>query len=138
MIFAGVFIGAGSFSPDASLFPRMIAVVAMLNAALTLVQSVKEARARHAVANAPPLHSSDWRDVAISYAGPPFYCGLMLLLGFWLCSAVFLAGLLFSLGTRRIVVILAITGGTLALIYFVFEVVFGIPLPSGMLLDPGS
>jgi putative tricarboxylic transport membrane protein len=138
VIFAGVFIAAGSFSPDAGLFPRLVAVAAMLSAAFTFVQSFREARARYAVVSAPALNASDWRDVAISYAGPPFYCGLMVLLGFWLSSAIFLAGLLFTLGTRRIVVILALTGGTLALIYVAFELVFGIPLPSGLLLGAGS
>jgi putative tricarboxylic transport membrane protein len=138
MIFAGVFIGAGSFSPDASLFPRLIAVLAMLSAAFAFVQSFREALARRMDAQALSLGSTDWRDVAISYAGPPLYCGLMVLLGFWLSSAIFLAGLLYLLGTRRIPVILALTGGTLALIYVAFELVFGIPLPSGMLFDVGS
>ena len=138
MIFAGVFISAGSFSPDASLFPRLIAVVAMLSAAFAFVQSFREALAHRMDAQALSLGSTHWRDVAISYAGPPLYCGLMVLLGFWLSSAIFLAGLLFTLGTRRIPVILALTGGTLALIYVAFELVFGIPLPSGMLFDAGG
>jgi putative tricarboxylic transport membrane protein len=138
MIFAGVFIGAGSFSPDASLFPRLIAVLAMLSAAFAFVPSFREALARRTDAQALSLECTDWRDVAISYAGPPLYCGLVALLGFWLSSAIFLAGLLFALGTRRIPVILALTGGTLALIYIAFELVFGIPLPSGMLFDAGG
>ena len=138
MIFAGVFISAGSFSPDASLFPRLIAVLAMLSAAFAFVQSFREALARRTDAQALSLGSTDWRDVAISYAGPPLYCGLMVLLGFWLSSVIFLAGLLFTLGTRRISVIVTLTGGTLALIYVTFELVFGIPLPSGMLFEMGS
>jgi hypothetical protein len=138
MIFAGVFVDAGSFSPDARLFPRLIAVLAMLSAAFAFVQSFREALARHPDAPALSLGPAGWRDVAISYAGPPLYCGLMVLLGFWLSSVIFLAGLLFALGTRRISVILALTGGTLALIYVAFELVFGIPLPSGMLFETGS
>lgn len=136
IIFAAVFIGAGSFSPDAALFPRLIAIVAIICAALAFAQSVRDVR--RARADSLSLGATTGRDLAVSYAGPPLYCGLMVLLGFWFSSGVFLAGMLFTLGTRRISVVLAITGGTLALIYVAFELVFGIPLPSGMLLDAGG
>ena len=136
MIFAAVFIGANFFSPDAALFPRLIAIVAIISAALAFAQSVRDARRPRA--DPLSLEATTRRDLAVSYGGPPLYCGLMVLLGFWFSSAVFLAGLLFTLGTRRISVVLAITGGTLALIYVAFELVFGIPLPSGLLLDAGS
>jgi hypothetical protein len=134
MIFAAAFVDAGSFSPDAALFPRLIAAVAMASAALALAQSLRNP------ADRPPdsqTRAITWRDLLISYAGPPFYVGLMVLFGFWIASPIFLAGLLITLGTRNPVVVFLITGGTLALIYVAFELAFSIPLPGGMLFASG-
>jgi hypothetical protein len=136
MIFAGVFLGAADFSPEARLFPRMISIVAMASAAIICVQSAQKAL----VIRRDPEGIRDettrlsWRDILISYAGPPLYCGAMALLGFWIASAIFLGGLLVMLGTRRVPIVLAIIIATLSSIYVAFDLVFGIELPSGMLL----
>jgi putative tricarboxylic transport membrane protein len=134
MVFAGVFVGSGSFSPDASLFPRLIAAVAMVSAGFAFVHSFREGIAGPGDAD-PAEQPASRRDIAISYAGPPLYCALMVVLGFWLSSAIFLAGLLVMLGTRRVAVVLSLVIGTLSLIYVAFELVFGIALPTGMLFD---
>ena len=132
MVFAAAFIEAGSFSPDAALFPRLISGVAMVSAAFAFAQSMRM-QTRHG--NGPLTRVITWRDLAISYAGPPFYIGLMVLFGFWVASAIFLAGLLVMLGTRHPVVVSVITAGTLALIYVAFELAFSIPLPGGVLFE---
>jgi hypothetical protein len=135
MVFAAAFIEAGSFSPDAALFPRLISGVAMASAAFAFAQSLRDpaARSRDSLARA-----ISWRDLSMGYGGPPFYVGLMVLFGFWIVSAIFLGGLLVMLGTRNPLVVFLITGGTLALIYVVFELAFSIPLPGGLLFGvPG-
>jgi hypothetical protein len=131
MAFAAAFIEASSFSPDAALFPRLIASVAMVSAAFAFAQSLRDHAAcpRDSVARA-----ISWRDLSIGYGGPPFYVGLMVLFGFWIASAIFLAGLLVILGTRKPLAVSLITGGTLALICAAFELAFRIPLPGGLLL----
>ena len=136
MIFAGVFFGASEFSAEAALFPRLVSIVAMTSAAIVCVQSAQKAlAARLNPANIGAESAAlSWSDIAISYAGPPLYCLLMALLGFWIASAIFLGGLLVLLGTRRVLVVLAIIVGTLSSVYIAFDLVFGIELPGGMLL----
>jgi hypothetical protein len=135
LVFAAVFVDAGSFSPDASLFPRLIAVLAMMSAAVAFVRSLRGAVAGRHAAAVRTRAAICWRDLLISYAGPPLYCGLITLAGFWIASVIFLAGLLFVLGTRRVRLVVLLTAGTLALIYVAFELVFGIPLPGGMIFE---
>jgi putative tricarboxylic transport membrane protein len=132
MIFVGVLVESGSFSPDASLFPRLISIVAMVSAAFALVGSLRKPATRPGESQSRAI---TWRDVAISYAGPPLYCALMALLGFWIASAIFLAGLILMLGTRNPFVVFLLTAGTLSLIYVAFELAFSIPLPGGLLFD---
>lgn len=132
MVFAAAFVDAGTFSPDAALFPRLISVVAMVCAAFAFAQSIR--RPTGGVGEAQ-TRAVTWRDLLISYAGPPLYVGLMVLLGFWIASAVFLAGLLLLLGTRNPLIVSLITAGTLVLIYVAFELAFSIPLPEGMFFD---
>jgi putative tricarboxylic transport membrane protein len=135
VVFATAFIQAGSYSPDAALFPRLISAVAMVCAALTFAQSVRRPAARVSELKTGTIR---WRDHLISYAGPPLYVGLMVLLGFWIASAIFLAGLLVMLGTRNPLIVSLITTGTLILIYVAFELTFSIPLPASLLFDFGA
>jgi hypothetical protein len=86
----------------------------------------------------PQTGAIGWRDLLVGYAGPPLYVGLMVLFGFWIASAVFLAGLLVMLGTRNPLIVSLITAGTLTLIYVAFELTFSIPLPAGMLFAFGE
>lgn len=135
VVFATAFIHAGSYSPDAALFPRLISAVAMVCAALTFAQSVRRPAGRVSERETGAIR---WRDLVIGYAGPPLYVGLMVLLGFWIASAIFLVGLLVMLGTRNPLIVSLITVGTLVLIYVAFELTFGIPLPAGMLFAFGE
>jgi len=132
MIFAGAFVEAGSFSPDAALFPRLISVVAMASAAFASAQAIRKPIGR---AGESQTRTITWRDLLIGYAGPPLYVVLMVLFGFWIASAIFLAGLLLMLGTRNPLIVFFVTAGTLSLIYVAFELAFSIPLPGGMLFD---
>ena len=133
MVFAAALVQSRSFSPDAALFPRLIALVAMVSAAFALAHSLRIATTRPTESQ---TRAVGWNDLLISYAGPPVYLGMMVLFGFWIASAVFLAGLLVVLGTRNPVIVTLITGGTLALIYVAFELAFSIPLPGGVLFEP--
>jgi hypothetical protein len=134
--FVLIFLETGNFSPEAQPFPRLIAIVGMLGGAIALAQSCRAAlavRREERVASHTTAGPS-WRDLAISYAGPPIYGAMLLSLGFWLGSVIFLTGLLAALGERRPLVIAAIAGGTLGAIYLVFEVGFSIHLPGSLLL----
>ncbi len=133
--FVLIFIETGNFSSEARPFPRLIGIIGMLGAGIALAQSCRDALAirredRVVVSGAGP----SWRDLLISYAGPPLYGAMLAVLGFWLGSLFFLIGLLAVLGERRPLVMAAIAGGTLGTIYLVFEVGFSIRLPGSMLL----
>jgi hypothetical protein len=134
--FVLIFIETGHFSSEAQPFPRLIAIVGMTGAGIALAQSC---RAALAVRNAERVMSRadggpSWRDLLVSYAGPPIYGAILVVLGFWLASPIFLVGLLAVLGERRPLVIAGIAGGTLGTIYLIFEVGFSIHLPGSMLL----
>jgi hypothetical protein len=134
--FVLIFIETGNFSAEAQPFPRLIAIVGALGAGISLAQSCRSALAVRRAERVMSRTDSgpSWRDLAISYAGPPIYGAMLIVLGFWLASVIFLVGLLAVLGERRPLVIAAIAGGTLGAIYLVFEVGFSIHLPGSMLL----
>lgn len=135
--FVLIFIAAGNFGFGARLFPRVLGIVGGLAAAVVLAQSglALLAQQRRRRARAAAAQASSWKDVVISYVGPPAYALLLYLAGFWLASILGLAGLLLLLGERRPLVILSITAGTLLAIYLMFEFSFGIRMPRGVLLD---
>jgi Tripartite tricarboxylate transporter TctB family len=137
VVFVLVLVETTSFSPEAQPFPRLVSIVGVLGAAIAFAQSCqatlaarREAGAVRAAASTPT-----WRDLFISYLGPPAYGAMLLALGFWTASAIFLAGLLLVLGERRPVIVLSITATTLGAIYLVFELGFGIRLPGSLLMQ---
>jgi putative tricarboxylic transport membrane protein len=136
-IFIFVLFETMSFSPEARPFPRFIAVMGILSAAFAFAQSFRAVRAARGRGGetGTVTRGRSRRDMMISYIGPPLYGAMLLLLGFWAASVVFLAGLLIVLGERRAAVVAAITVGTLGTIYLVFEKGFGIRLPGSLLLQ---
>jgi hypothetical protein len=136
VVFVLVLVETASFSPEAQPFPRLVAIAGILGAAFAFAQSCqaaltarREAGAMRAAASTPTRH-----DLFISYLGPPAYGAMLLALGFWVASAIFLAGLLIVLGERRPVIVVSITATTLGAIYLVFEAGFGIRLPGSLLM----
>lgn len=136
-IFAFVYAQTTTFSAEAGAFPRFVAIVGMLGGAIAFMQSLQAMRAARrqseskSVDNAGPRRS----DLLVSYLGPPFYGAMLLVFGFWIASAVFLAGLLAVLGERRPLIVAVLTVGTVGAIYLVFEVAFNIHLPGSLLLQ---
>jgi hypothetical protein len=137
VVFVLVLVETASFSPEAQPFPRLVSIAGMLGAAFAFAQSCQEALAarRAAGAASAPASAPTRRDLLISYLGPPAYGAMLLALGFWLASAIFLSGLLILLGERRPVVVVSITGTTLGAIYLVFEAGFSIRLPGSLLMQ---
>jgi putative tricarboxylic transport membrane protein len=135
-IFIFVLFETMSFSPEARPFPRFIAVMGILSAGVAVVQSYRAARAARyrGGETGKATGGRSRQDMMISYIGPPLYGAMLLLLGFWVASVVFLAGLLLVLGERRLPLVAAITVVTLGTIYLVFELGFGIRLPGSLLL----
>ena len=135
--FALILLETGTFSPEARPFPRLIAVVGLLGAAVALAQSCRVAFSAQRFGRASNRDDAGpaWHSIAVSYTAPPIYGALLLALGFWVASLIFLTGLLAALGERRPAVIGVIAGGTLGAIYLVFEMGFSIRLPGSLLLQ---
>jgi hypothetical protein len=136
--FALILLETGTFSPEARPFPRLIAIVGLLGAAVALAQSYRAAFSAQRLGRASNNRDDAgpaWHSIAVSYVAPPIYGALLLALGFWVASLIFLTGLLAVLGERRPAVIGVIGGGTLGAIYLVFEMGFGIRLPGSLLLQ---
>jgi len=133
--FLVIFIAAGNFGIGARLFPRLLAIVGGLSAAVVLIQSCLHVLAVRRRSQAPlgVGASLNWHDIVISYVGPPVYAVMLYVLGFWIASTVCLAGLLMLLGERRPTMLIAITASTLLAIYLMFEFSFGIRMPEGLL-----
>jgi Tripartite tricarboxylate transporter TctB family len=131
-----IFIEAANFGSGARLFPRLLAVVGGISAAVLLAQSCLRvlAERRRTDPRSAGERASTWRDIVISYIGPPFYALMLYLLGFWIASTACLAGLLVLLGERRSWMVAGLTAGTLLAIYLMFEVSFDIRMPRGLLL----
>ncbi len=135
--FALILLETGTFSPEARPFPRLIAIVGLLGAAVALAQSCRVAFSAQRFGRASNRDDAGpaWHSIAVSYTAPPIYGALLLALGFWVASLIFLTGLLAVLGERRPAVIGVIAGGTLGAIYLVFEMGFSIRLPGSLLLQ---
>jgi hypothetical protein len=134
--FIVIFVVAGSFGSGARLFPRLLAIVGGICAAVVLIQSCLQVRAeRRRAATHEAKQRLNWQDIIISYLGPPVYAAMLYVLGFWIASTLCLAGLLVLLGERRPWMIVSITAGTLAAVYLMFEFSFGIRMPAGLLFN---
>jgi hypothetical protein len=131
-----VFQEAADFGAGARVFPRVLGLVGALSAAVVLIQSCLQvlAERRRADGLGSGAHRLNWRDVVISYIGPPIYALLVYFVGFWIASALSLAGLLALLGERRAWLVLALVAGTLGAIYVMFELSFDVRMPRGLLL----
>ena len=131
--FMVIFIVAGNFGSGARLFPRLLAIVGGISAAVVLIQSCLQVLASHRGREGG--QKLDWHNIIISYLGPPVYAAMLYVLGFWIASTLCLAGLLVLLGERRPWMIVSITAGTLAAVYLMFEFSFGIRMPGGLLFN---
>jgi hypothetical protein len=128
-----IFIEAGSFGTAARLFPRVVATLGGVSAAVVLVQALLRLRLpQERIAEGSSL---DTRDIAISYVVPIVYAAGMYVFGFWVASLVCLSGLMLLLGERRYMLVATITIGTLVAIYLVFEFGFSIRMPKGLILE---
>ena len=132
--FIFIYIDAGSFGSDARRFPRVLAVIGCVCAAVILFQSfVHKKNSNDDQTNQEG--SLNRVDILTSYIGPVLYAIGLYFLGFWVASFLCLIGLLVVLGERRVSLIAAVTIGTLLSIYLVFEVGFSIRMPEGLLFE---
>lgn len=134
--FLAIYMEANSFGREAAFFPHMAAILGMVSAAVGLAQScrgVQRLRQYRAASLMPPRE--EWKDLLISFGGPPLYGAAICIFGYWIASIVGLAALFIVLGERRPVLVAGLTAGTLLVIYVVFELIFSIRMPGSLVFD---
>ena len=124
---AGWWFSAG-WSADASRFPRLALSLLALLGLLLMVQA-----ARGKLVGEYMIHAKQLVGPAISFAIILGYVLLLEVIGFYVATALFLAGYMFYLGQRSWKVMLGATAGVLAFIYLLFTQALGTPLPHGLL-----
>jgi hypothetical protein len=101
-------------------FPRLVAVVMIVFAALLIVQTLKTPEANRAVGRTKPRTLLFLLLTLVHAAAIPF-------VGYYAAASVWLAATLFLLGSRIGAVLVPI--GFVSFIWLVFGQVFNIPLP---------
>ncbi len=127
LVAIGLFWGSGLL-PDAADpndvgaagFPQLVAIVAMVFAALLIVQTLKTPEANRAVGRTHPRTLFFMLLTLVHVAAIPF-------VGYYVAVSVWLAATLFLLGSRLGALLVPI--GFVSFIWLVFGRGFGIPLP---------
>lgn len=137
--FVAIFIGANAFGREAAIFPKLVAVLGALCAALRLAQDGRALLAGASVEVGGEVPDGEggvgWTDFLLSYIGPALYAAMLYVLGFWVASATGLMALFAVLGERRPPVMIGLTALTLGLIYVLFDLSFGIRMPGSAVFE---
>lgn len=134
--FLAIYLEAAAFGSEAALFPHMAAALGMTSAAVGLAQALlKASRLRRYRDGSLIPPREEWKDILISFAGPPAYGVAIGVFGYWPASIVGLGALFFVLGERKPLVLVGLTALTLFVIYAVFELIFSIRMPGSLIFD---
>ncbi len=117
-------MGAGS---NPMFFPRILLALWMLLALLIA--------ARGLLARGEPVPRQRWAQVGLVLALVAGYTWLITAVGFLLASVLLCLALMLALGYRRLVVVGAVTVLLPTVIWYVFEFVLKIPLPTSPWFD---
>lgn len=138
--FVAIGLGAMRFSPDAALFPEIIAVAGTVFGVINLVHAVAGWQAPPAPASEAPgpveaPASVSSRALVLALVGPVVYGIVLHLLGFWVASLLVLIGMPWLLSFGRPRVVLALAVATVCSVYVVFVTVFAMHVPAGLFYD---
>lgn len=130
---AAVFVVSADFpggrggDPGAAFFPRLIAgTIAVLAFGLLVKDVTTSERDAH------EIDLAIVRRLAVVTAFPTLYIFVMPLVGFPLTTIAFLAGLMWYSGARSVPIVLGSSIGVMLVLYYLFGVLFQVPLPEGL------
>ena len=127
------FLMAANFGGGSELFPRGLAVIMMVAAALMFLRAVALPKlAPDPVAN---MERSDIGRTAVCVALTLGYVALIVPIGFAAASILFIATISYAMGMRRHLVIWLTAFGFVGVLYFLFVEVFYTPLPKGLIFS---
>lgn len=130
---AAVFVVSADFpggrggDPGAAFFPRLIAgTIAVLAFGLLVKDVTTSERDAH------EIDLAIVRRLAVVTAFPTLYIFVMPLVGFPLTTIAFLVGLMWYSGARSVPIVLGSSIGVMLVLYYLFGVLFQVPLPEGL------
>jgi hypothetical protein len=129
VIFSNYSIGAGwtEDGPQAGYFPLRIGVIMLAATIAVAVQAVRKRDGRTFV------HVQELRQVAVVLLPLIVYVGLIQLLGIYVASALFIAAFMRWVGKYPLWKGIPLAVAIMAVLFWVFEMKFLVPLPKGPL-----
>lgn len=127
VIWSNASIGAGwtDDGPRAGYFPMRIGVIMLVATVAVAIQALRKRDRR------PFVHAHELRQVFVVLLPLIVYVGLIQLLGIYVSSALFVAGFMRGIGKYPLWKALPLAVVIMAVLFWVFEVKFLVPLPKG-------
>jgi hypothetical protein len=129
VIWSNCTIGAGwtDDGPQAGYFPMRIGIIILAATAAVAVQALRKRDPR------PFVHVDQLRQVCVVLVPLAIYVGLIRFLGIYVASAIFVAAFMRWVGKYPLWKGLPLAVAIMAVLFWVFEMKFLVPLPKGPL-----
>jgi hypothetical protein len=116
-------------------YPRYIALaVILLNTIYVLTSLSRTHRLKRTLVVQDPIDPQGMKHAFYMLVATGLYVGLMSVVGFFTMTALFLIATLWMFRIRKASTLLLVTGFMLLFIYVGFKLVFGVPIPEGILI----
>lgn len=134
-----------SYPADSSGFPRALSVALLILSLILLWGRRSEPRTSQEPTDVTPTAddaqrqhggglSLVWRSPALwAFAGTIIYITLIGVLGFFTATALYSLGMMLYLGQRRVLMLITWPVVFCAILYAVFRLLLGVPIPTGLL-----
>ena len=134
-----VFVDARSFPADSGLGPMICSVLLVIGSLFVLHAGLKKTRdfRKNATAEMVEKKRTEVKDLGVSLVSLAFCVGYLLLiprLGFFASTTIFMISFMLYLNVRNYALILIITLGINAILYFLFITQLNVRLPKGILI----
>jgi asparagine N-glycosylation enzyme membrane subunit Stt3 len=133
----GLAIRSFLYAADSSQFPRFLMVLQTVFSAVLLVRQLVVAKAEAAVGGAPTAAKKKFLDVfgapLAVFAATGAYLACIQFLGYFVSTALFLAGGMYLFGRHKPLVLVGVSAVFMLVIYGLFVLFIGVRLPGGLL-----
>lgn len=132
-----IYFFAASFKLPAmsGTYPRYIALVVILLNSIYLMTSMSRThRAKRTLVVQDPIDPQGMKHAFYMLVATAVYVGLMSVVGFFVMTGLFLLATLWIFKIRKASTMIFVTGFMLLFIYVGFKLVFGVPIPEGILI----
>ncbi len=123
------------YPAESAQFPRFLMILQLAFSLILLVQAFRTPRATHATK--PPAAAAETLASLLApfkvFVAASLYILAIGYLGYFIATAVFLCAAMFWFGSRRPVVVIAVTAGFLLIVFALFVSFMGVRLPEGVL-----